>query len=157
MGVRVGPSFTQPKTANNENTECLVDSRKDDNDLKLLQELTAGKTKKRGDGSISASCPSPLQLFEHKIVDPSSSSNSNTTVIHRIPKILHLSERSRCLNRDLYDALEKWNENFPSYSIFFHDDEAVDRLLLSEEGVYSDWRKDFPVLVEILPCVSQGA
>jgi hypothetical protein len=30
-------------------------------------------------------------------------------------------------------------------------------LLLSEEGVYSDWRKDFPDLVEILPCVSQGA
>ena len=57
----------------------------------------------------------------------------------------------------MYDALEKWKENFPSYSIFFHDDEAVDRLLLSEEGVYSDWRKDFPDLVEILPCVSQGA
>jgi len=127
------------------------------NDLKLLQELTAGKTKKRGDGSTIASCPSPLQLFEHKIVDPSSSSNSNTTVIHHIPRILHLSERSRCLNRDMYDALEKWKENFPSYSIFFHDDEAVDRLLLSEEGVYSDWRKDFPDLVEILPCVSQGA
>ena len=57
----------------------------------------------------------------------------------------------------MYDELEKWKKNFPSYSIFFHDDEAVDRLLLSEEGVYSDWRKDFPDLVEILPCVSQGA
>ena len=125
------------------------------NDLKLLQELTTGKTKERG--GTSASCPSPLQLFENRIVDPSSSSNSNTTLPHRIPKILHLSERSRCLNRDMYDALEKWKENFPSYSIFFHDDEAVDRLLLSEEGVYSDWRKDFPDLVEILPCVSQGA
>ena len=126
------------------------------NDLKLLQELTTGKTKERG--GTSTSCPSPLQLFENRIVDnPPSSSNSNTTVIHRIPKILHLSERSRCLNRDMYDALEKWKKNFPSYSIFFHDDEAVDRLLLSEEGVYSDWRKDFPDLVEILPCVSQGA
>lgn len=120
--------------------------------------MTTGKTKKRGDGSTSTSCPSPLQLFENRIVDnPPSSSNSNTTLLHRIPKILHLSERSRCLNRDLYDALEKWKKNFPSYSIFFHDDEAVDRLLLSEEGVYSDWRKDFPDLVEILPCVSQGA
>jgi len=132
-------------------------SSRANNDLKLLQELTTGKTKKRDDGSTSTSCPSPLQLFENRIVDPSSSSNSNTTLLHRIPKILHLSERSRCLNRDMYDALESWKKNFPSYSIFFHDDEAVDRLLLSEEGVYSDWRKDFPDLVEILPCVSEGA
>ncbi|KAL7447991.1 hypothetical protein ACHAWC_000258, partial [Mediolabrus comicus] len=63
-----------------------------------------------------------------------------------IPKILHLSERSRCLNRDMYDALEKWNENFPSYSIFFHDDEAVDRLLLSEEG-FSGPSGDFTMRV----------
>jgi len=38
----------------------------------------------------------------------------------------------------------------PGYSIFFHDDDAVDRLL------NQDW-PEFPHLKEILPCVRRGA
>jgi hypothetical protein len=39
----------------------------------------------------------------------------------------------------------------------FHDDAAVDRLLYSGEPEYSNWRREFPDIVKILPCVAPGA
>lgn len=136
--------------------------RKDDlpDNLRALQELTTGKKYKSEDngskvGDDTGRCPPPLKLYENRIVAPSY--NSNTTTRHAIPRILHLSERSRCLNRDMYDAIQIWQNNFPTFSIFFHDDAAVDRLLFSEKGEYSDWRVNFSDIVKILPCVSPGA
>jgi hypothetical protein len=46
--------------------------------------------------------------------------------------------------------LERWQKAIPSYSIFFHDDEAVNNL------IYRDW-PEFPNLHETLQCVVKGA
>lgn len=124
-------------------------------DLRALQELTTGRNLDADNYAnatdTSSFCPPPLKQWENRIVAPSK------TTLHGIPRIIHLSERSTCLNRDMYDALLMWQKNFPSYSIFFHDDAAVDRLLLSNEGKWSNWREKFPDIVKILPCVSPGA
>jgi len=133
-----------------------------EHNLRALQELTTGKQNKGDDAKdddddddSNNSCPPPLKQYKNRIVvSPSYNHTANTT---RIPQILHLSERSRCLNRDMYDAIQMWQKSFPSFSIFFHDDAAVDRLLYSEEPEYSDWRREFPDIVEILPCVAPGA
>ena len=130
--------------------------------LRALQELTIGKQDKGDDGKGddddgSKSCPPPLKLFQNRIVPTPSHDQTANANSSKIPQILHLSERSRCLNRDMYDAIQMWQESFPSFSIFFHDDAAVDRLLYSNEPEYSDWRSEFPDIVKILPCVAPGA
>jgi mannosyltransferase OCH1-like enzyme len=58
--------------------------------------------------------------------------------------------KSRCLPRDLFEILQKWKQRLPNYSIFFHDDDAVDRLL------QQSWSQ-FPSLNRILKCVLKGA
>ncbi len=127
-----------------------------EHNLRALQELTIGKHSKGDDDDAnnSNSCPPPLKLYKNRIAPHNHATNTAAT---KIPKILHLSERSRCLNRDMYDAIQMWQESFPSFSIFFHDDAAVDRLLYSTETEYSDWRSEFPDIVNILPCVAPGA
>jgi mannosyltransferase OCH1-like enzyme len=50
----------------------------------------------------------------------------------------------------MYHAMKVWEEHFPSYSVFFHDDEAVERLLSM------DW-PEFPDFHRMLNCVVQGA
>jgi mannosyltransferase OCH1-like enzyme len=50
----------------------------------------------------------------------------------------------------MVDQAQKWKNNFPSYSFFFHGDEAVDRLLKQ------DW-PEFPHLAKIMnTCVKFG-
>jgi hypothetical protein len=125
----------------------------EEHNLRALLELTSGNND--DDDSNTNSCPPPLKQYKNRIaVSPSYNHFANAS---RIPQILHLSERRRCLNRDMYDAIQMWQKSFPSFSIFFHDDAAVDRLLYSEEPEYSDWRREFPDIVKILPCVAPGA
>lgn len=58
--------------------------------------------------------------------------------------------KSRCLPDLLLEFLERWKTQLPDYSIFFHDDDAVDKLL------YQDWSES-PHLHETLQCVQKGA
>jgi mannosyltransferase OCH1-like enzyme len=63
-----------------------------------------------------------------------------------IPKIMHFSMQSRCVPRDLLRTLNRWETQLPEHSIFFHDDDAVDRLLSM------DW-SEFPGFHEGMKCV----
>jgi len=63
-----------------------------------------------------------------------------------IPKILHVSMKSRCLPQDLAVYLNRWHAVLPTYSIFFHDDEAVSRMF------EQDW-SEFPNLHKAMKCV----
>ena len=45
----------------------------------------------------------------------------------KIPKIVHQTAKSRCLTRNFEGAAVSWL--LPGFSYYFHDDEAVDRLL----------------------------
>ena len=92
-------------------------------------------------------CPPPLVYFRDKVVRPSITPNityNNGTRL--IPQILHVSMKSRCLPRDLAMYMDHWKEQFPNYSIFFHDDDAVQRLL------QEDW-PEFPDIHRAMHCV----
>lgn len=65
----------------------------------------------------------------------------------KIPRIVHLTFKSRCLHPDLAENVESWR--FPDHSFFFHDDEAMDKLL------YRDW-PEFPQLKYAIKCLLYG-
>mmetsp|Transcript_4468 Transcript_4468/g.11204 ORF Transcript_4468/g.11204 Transcript_4468/m.11204 type:complete len:465 (-) Transcript_4468:2-1396(-) len=125
-----------------------------DEDIKLLIELTTR-------GNTSFECPPHLIAYHNRIVPSTSSSSgsdSDATTTEgkqrqKIPKIIHMTERSRCVSPDLYHAMKVWEQSFPSWNLFFHDDEAVDLLLNMEV-----WDSELaPHFHEILNCVSKGA
>mmetsp|Transcript_14101 Transcript_14101/g.21140 ORF Transcript_14101/g.21140 Transcript_14101/m.21140 type:complete len:447 (-) Transcript_14101:92-1432(-) len=107
-------------------------------------------------------CPSSLMPFYNRIVreetaDETTNTNANGTSTRRtgestsnggrlIPKIIHISMKSRCLPQDLMEYMNRWIQQLPTYSIFFHDDEAVDRVISSE------WQ-EFPDLHRAMHCV----
>ena len=62
-----------------------------------------------------------------------------------IPRIVHMTAKSRCLAPEFKELTDKWK--FPEYSVFFHDDQAVDRLLSKR---YSE----FPHLEKAITCLS---
>ena len=100
-------------------------------------------------------CPPPLVAFQNVIVRMPSLNNSTSTSgaststeqqQELIPKMMHFSFKSRCLPQDLFANLDKWRKILPDHSIFFHDDEAVERL--SQQ----DWL-EFPELKRAMKCI----
>jgi hypothetical protein len=75
----------------------------------------------------------------------------------KIPKSIHLawiqgfaSNQSRCISQDMMEIPKTWMEQFPSYNIYFQNDEAVDALFAKE------W-PEFPQLTKIMnACVRYG-
>jgi hypothetical protein len=65
----------------------------------------------------------------------------------KIPRIIHLTSKSRCLHPVLAENVEKWR--LKNHSLFFHDDDAMDKLL------YRDW-PEFPQLKYVLKCLLYG-
>eukprot|EP00588_Corethron_pennatum_P013812 CAMPEP_0194274676 /NCGR_PEP_ID=MMETSP0169-20130528/7698_1 /TAXON_ID=218684 /ORGANISM="Corethron pennatum, Strain L29A3" /LENGTH=354 /DNA_ID=CAMNT_0039017937 /DNA_START=274 /DNA_END=1338 /DNA_ORIENTATION=+ len=96
-------------------------------------------------------CPEPLVPLYDKIVDPLPDDKQ------QIPRSIHLawirgyhSPQSRCISKDMMEIPRKWMEQFPSYSLYFHDDEAVDML-------FEQKSQEFPHLVKIMnACVKFG-
>jgi len=105
--------------------------------LNEIHELTAG-----GDNNVD-NCPSPLMIFSN-VLKPSAFSNNRQG--SPIPQILHVSMKSRCLPRDLAKHMKQWQKKLPSTSIFFHDDDAVERLIQQD-------RPEFPLLHTFMQCV----
>ncbi len=71
-------------------------------------------------GSIS--CPSHLlPVYDRTIF--------HQTSHRKIPKLIHVSMKSRCLPQDLFENTERWKKALPEHSFYFHDNDAVDRLL----------------------------
>jgi hypothetical protein len=99
-------------------------------------------------------CPPPLVRFDNVITKPDLGQNTTTpaTATDLIPKIIHFTMRSRCIPQDLVRTLDRWKEVLPNYSIFFHDDDAIDRLINQH-----DW-SEFPNLHDALKCImTKGA
>ena len=88
-------------------------------------------------------CTHPLVAVHDRVLHAPNS-------MRKIPKIIHLSMKSRCLPNDLAHGVQKWKDAMPDHSLYFHDDDAVDRLL------QSDW-PEFPDLQDVLKCVRKGA
>lgn len=108
-----------------------------------LSDLTGGSSMK------DIKCAAPLIPFYDRVIRTTNITNSSDT--QRIPRILHVSFKSRCLPRDLITHMERWKTTLPNYSIFFHDDNAVDRLIYE-----NDWPQ-FPNLHKLMKCVKPGA
>ena len=68
----------------------------------------------------------------------------------KIPRTIHISMKSRCLPKDLAYGVQKWKDALPDHSLYFHDDNAVDRLF------HSGW-PEFPDLLTVMKCVRKGA
>ena len=93
-------------------------------------------------------CFDPLLPIQDRIVR---NVNNPTTPTRRIPRVIHVSFKSRCLPPEMYDAMEVWKTALPHHSFYFHDDQAVDRLFALSVP-------EFPQLKSLMRCVlSRGA
>jgi len=97
-------------------------------------------------------CPPPLVPLYDRIVEP----QLNDT--QKIPRRIHLawirgyqSPYGRCLSQDQLMMVDLWKKQFPSYSIYLHDDKAVDAL-------FDQPLEEFPELSHMMKaCVKYGS
>lgn len=68
--------------------------------------------------------------------------------LRKIPKVVHITGKTRCLAKVFYDNINKWK--FVDHSFYFHDEAAVDRLLQQH------W-PEFPQLQHMQHCLISGA
>jgi hypothetical protein len=71
----------------------------------------------------------------------------------KIPRIVHITAKSRCVTPSVLRHLKQWQ--FPGHSFYFHDDEAVDGLLYSNHT--GTPHEIVPNLTQVLSCVTTGA
>lgn len=110
--------------------EHVSDSDQDDSDqygLTPLEVLT------RSSEALTMSCPSGMVPVQDTLVPR----NVSHPVGRRIPRIVHVTSKSRCVSPQVGDSLERWR--FPNHAFYFHDDEAV-MSLLNESWVDEDFR-----------------
>jgi hypothetical protein len=67
----------------------------------------------------------------------------------KIPKIVHITGKTRCLPLPFLENVNQWK--LQNHSFYFHDDAAVDRLLRQE------YWPEFPQLSMLRPCLISGA
>lgn len=117
------------------------------NDYISLHDLTRNPP----NGSID--CPSVymVPIYDRIVEEPPTTQYGNrpqniTMPGRKIPRTIHVSFNQRCIPQDMAMTIEKWHKALPDHSIYFHDDDAVDRLLNLE------W-DEFPELHRLLACV----
>lgn len=87
----------------------------------------------------ATTCPSgmvPVEMVSNPEADAS--------VGRRIPKIVHMTGKTKCLTGPFYEAAKMWH--FEGHSFYFHDDEAM------EELFNRDWPM-FPQLKNTIICL----
>ena len=104
-----------------------------------LEELTGGGGKNNG---IVPNCTYPYVPVSDSIEDSDPYAGGR-----KIPRYIHVSHKSRCLHHLQALSLEKWKQALPNYSVFYHDDDAVERLIHGEDN----W-PEFPHLRKIIQC-----
>jgi hypothetical protein len=73
---------------------------------------------------------------------------SITHANRNIPKVIHMTSKSRCTVQVFEDNIDKWR--FEDHSFYFHDDEAV-------EGLLQKHWPEFPYLQMMRDCMISGA
>ena len=112
------------------------------------------KSRKRGQIPLSIlthddpslSCPPPLVPVHDRIASANridASSQIHSLPPRLIPRIMHLSMRSRCCPPDLAKTVSLWQKALPETDVYFHDDDAIERLLRDDP-----W-PEFPHLLKI--------
>ena len=105
-------------------------------------------------------CPSPLIYLPNHLVG-SSTTKSTTVRPRKIPKIIHMTSKSRCFPSNFHDNIQLWQQhkNLEDHSLYIHDDAAVDRLLSSSssQGQPRLLHSLFPHLNLARKCLRSGA
>jgi len=92
-------------------------------------------------------CPNGLTFVEDHILPY----NITHPVGRKIPNLLHITAKSRCMTQPFASNVDRWKQRLgEKYSIFIHDDDAVNKFLYEKR-----W-KEFPELKEIMSCVTAG-
>jgi mannosyltransferase OCH1-like enzyme len=89
--------------------------------------------------SFNENCTFPYAFVNNRIVSYSPP--------RKIPRLVHISMNSRCVHHIQYLSIQRWVSILPQHSLYFHDDEAVERLIHHQE-----W-PEFPNLRKIIQCV----
>ena len=97
------------------------------------------------DTEIETNCPQKLVLMQDKRMGPSTVSAPDWDHRLSIPKVIHVTTKSRCLPPSFHDNLELWKQSFPDYSFVLHNDAAMYRLLDMHHP-------DFPHLQQSVLC-----
>ena len=97
-------------------------------------------TRSYGADADDAACPPPLVAVRDRLLSPSLAYAGG----RKIPRIVHLSSKSRCNHPVIAANAETWK--LKGHSLFLHDDEAVWKLLNRE------W-PEFPGLRAVLTCL----
>lgn len=92
-------------------------------------------------GSSKIQCPEN-QYFINDTINLQKMSN------RKIPKVVHMTSKTRCMPEDFAENLKTWL--FKDYSLYLHDDAAVARLFSR------DW-PEFPLLHDAVNCITSGA
>ena len=66
----------------------------------------------------------------------------------KIPKVIHMTSKTRCMTPEFAANVDRWR--FEGHSLFFHDDNAVGRLL-------NTWWPELPHVYDIKNCMMPGA
>ena len=97
-----------------------------------------------GENMHHAKCPDG-QAYVNSTYVP----NSFNIAKRKIPKVVHMTSKSNCFTKPYASNADLWR--LEDYSFMMHDDAAVERLFR-----HSEW-SEFPLLKEILPCLTSGA
>jgi len=107
--------------------------------------------------SFNTTCPSPLDYL------PNYHANMSQVKQRKIPYIIHITSKTRCLHPGIHANVQRWRkllgrateidgeqvEEYP-YSVYFHDDDAVDRLFAQHWDL-------FPNIDLVRKCINSGA
>jgi mannosyltransferase OCH1-like enzyme len=106
------------------------------------------------DAYPETSCPRGLHLIpDTRLLSSAATTNvtknaTTSSSMRKIPKIVHITAKSRCMTKPFQENIDQWR--FPGYSVFVHNDQAVDRLLNRH------W-PEFPELQKLAHCLLSGA
>ena len=113
------PVDDAPQTATHDAPQTVLSANKSPKrQHDILDELDLLST--GGKSSNDLECPPPLTAFHNKIVRDEE--RSFMLPEKQIPRIIHMSFKSRCVTRDHAMYLDRWKTQFPDYFIFLHDD-----------------------------------
>ncbi len=91
---------------------------------------------------VESECRDDFVLISDVVLD------SKLVYNRTIPRIVHITSKSRCVPPKVANVINDWK--FPDYAFFFHNEEAVDRLL------NKDW-PEFPLMRQAIQCIPTGA
>lgn len=90
-----------------------------------------------------------FEMSLYPSIQPPKNNSTQINPRQRIPKIIHMTAKSRCMTAKIRANIRRW-EALPGYTIYFHDDAAVDRLM-------AKYWPEFPHLSLAAHCSISGA